>query len=485
MGSASPPPAEPLILAGREGAARIIHAADAVARQLGLHPGLPVAQARARVPDLHVLDADPPADRAALDRLAAWCLKRYSPVVALDPPDGLWIDATGAGHLFGGDRAMLEDLVQRLGRAGIAARAAMADTPGAAHALARHGYQQVAIADRQIEQALGVLPIAALRLPDEMVVALRKLGFEQVGELAQTARAPLALRFGALIGQRLDQMFGREPEPFDPVEPAELVRVERAFVEPIGAPETLQRQIGLLAEALCIALAHRALGARRLDLLFHRVDSAVPSIRVGTAAPCQDPRHLARLLADRLETVDPGFGVERMRLTASLAEPVVPRQTSAWSAGSGGEVAALVDMLANRLGPAKLYRAAPVESDLPERSVAKVAAMAPVGGTSWPDDLPRPSRLLARPEPVDTLALLPDHPPVQFTWRGVRRRVLRADGPERVFGEWWRADQERHTVRDYFQVEDQDGERFWLFRSGDGVDPATGSMRWYLHGVFA
>ncbi len=485
MGSTAPPPAEPLVLSGRDGAARAIQAADLHARRLGLHPGLPIAQARARIPGLHVLDADPKADHAALAQLAAWCLKRYSPVVALDPPDGLWIDATGAGHLFGGDRAMLDDLVRRLDRSGIAARAAMADTPGAAHALARHGYQQVTIADRQVKEALGVLPIAALRLPVDLVLALRKLGFTQIGDLARTARAPLALRFGPLIGRRLDQMFGHEPEPFEPVAPTELVRVERVFAEPIGAPETLQRQIGLLADALCATLRHRALGARRLDLLFHRVDAVVSGIRIGTVAPSQDPCHLARLLAGRLETIDPGFGVERMTLTASLAEPVILRQASSLAAEALPEITSLIDTLANRLGAVRLYRVAPIESDLPERAVAKVAALAPAQTASWPALLLRPIRLLAAPEPVDALAALPDHPPRWFVWRGIRREVVRADGPERVFGEWWQADAERHSVRDYFQVEDQMGARLWLFRSGDGQDPATGSMRWYLHGLFA
>ena len=485
MGNTAPPPDEPLVLSGCQGAARTIQAVDAAARRLGLHPGLPIAQARARVPSLHIQNADPTADHAALAQLAAWCLKRYSPVVALDPPDGLWLDATGAGHLFGGDQAMLDDLIRRLARSGIAARAAMADTPGAAHALVRHGYQQVAIADRQIHEALGVLPITALRLPDDLVLALRKLGFTQIGDLARTARAPLALRFGTLIGQRLDQMFGHEPEPFEPVVPAELVRAERVFAEPIGAPETLQRQISLLADALCVTLRHRALGARRLDLLFHRVDAAVSGIRIGTAAPCQDPRHLTRLLAGRLETIDPGFGVERMTLAASLAEPVIPRQASSLVAEAPPEIGSLIDTLANRLDAARLYRVVPVESDLPERAVAKVAALAPAQTASWPALLLRPTRLLAAPEPVDAIAALPDHPPRQFVWRGIRREVVRADGPERLFGEWWQADAERHSVRDYFQVEDQMGARFWLFRSGDGQDPATGSMRWYLHGLFA
>ncbi|GLR89017.1 hypothetical protein GCM10007857_57300 [Bradyrhizobium iriomotense] len=103
--------------------------------------------------------------------------------------------------------------------------------------------------------------------------------------------------------------------------------------------------------------------------------------------------------------------------------------------------------------------------------------MAPETGATWPGHWPRPSRLLASPEPIETMALLPDHPPVSFTWRGIRRRVRQADGPERMRGEWWRRDCELTAVRDYFRVEDDAGERYWIFRSGDGEDPNTGSQR--------
>jgi protein ImuB len=99
---------------------------------------------------------------------------------------------------------------------------------------------------------------------------------------------------------------------------------------------------------------------------------------------------------------------------------------------------------------------------VPERSVQRITPTAPDTGEAWPDPWPRPARLLPRPEPIETLALLPDHPPVSFTWRGIRRRVKCADGPERVFGEWWKRDAELSAVRDYFRVEDEAGERFWI-----------------------
>jgi protein ImuB len=381
---------------------------------------------------------------------------------------------------------MLEDLVRRLQGAGIEVRAAVADTAGAAHAMARHGHEHViVVAATQTAAALAPLPLEALRLSVEVVAGLRQLGFETIADLERTARAPLARRFGLDVARRLDQAHGRQSEPLEPIAPPDLVRVSLPFLEPLLTPSSLQRAITVLVERLCMALEARGLGARQLDLLFHRVDSALQAVRVGTVRPSRDVRRLSRLLADRLENVDPGFGVERMTLAASLAEPAVWRQSGLDAPDRDSDVAGLVDVLANRLGADRLFRAAPVESDLPERSVRIVPALAPHGGTTWPAALPRPGRLLLRPEQIETMALLPDHPPVHFTWRGVRRRVLRADGPERVFGEWWRSDNEVEAVRDYFQVEDDSGERFWVFRSGDGGDPATGSQRWFLHGIFA
>lgn len=438
------------------------------------------------MPNLHVADADPGGDAEALERLAQWCL-RYSPIVAVDPSDGLWIDATGVAHLFGGEPSLLADLIGRLSEGGLSTRAAVADTTGAAHALARFGAGNVIIVpEGATADALNPLPMAALRLNDGLLAELRRLGFERIEDLERTPRAPLALRFGSEIGRRLDQAFGRLQEPFDPIVPIDLISVNRPFAEPIGAPASLEQAIVMLVRLICDELASRDLGVRRLDLLFHRVDNTLQAIRIGTARPARDPKRLARLLSDHLETVDPGFGVERMTLTASLTEPLTPRQaTSLIGKDATDDLSALVDLLANRIGPDRLFRARPVESDVPERSVRRVPAMALPRGEVWPTSLPRPTRLLAPPEPIETMALLPDHPLVSFTWRGARRRIAHADGPERIFGEWWKSEAEVFAVRDYFQVEDEAGERFWIFRSGDGDNLSTGSQRWFLHGFFA
>ena len=290
---------------------------------------------------------------------------------------------------------------------------------------------------------------------------------------------------GPELGRRLDQATGRLNEPIDPVRPPDLIAVRRAFAEPIGAAETIARYTGKLVVQLCEALEARGLGAKRLDLLLHRVDNRLEAIRVGTALPVRDVKRLTRLLCDKIETVDPGFGIEIMSLTAVCAEPLAPRQlTSSLTAAAEVDVTDLIDTLANRVGGQRLYRFLPVASDVPERSVARVAPTTPDTGEGWPSHWPRPARLLPNPEPIEIVALLPDHPPVTFTWRGVRRRVKRADGPERVFGEWWKREVELIAVRDYFQVEDEAAERYWIYRAGDGEHEATGSHRWFLHGIF-
>jgi protein ImuB len=481
MGAAAPDAATPLVLVGQTGRRREVVAANVAAFKTGLRIGMPATQAQALVAGLIIHHADPAADAEALERLAVWAL-RYSPLVAADAPDGIVIDATGATHLHGGEDAMLADMISRLQAAGIAACAAIADTRGLARFAAR---PRLVVPEHKSADRIKPLPIAALRLAPDTVDDLRKLGFERISDLLATPRAPLTLRFGPELGRRIDQATGKTGEPIDPVRPADIVEAQQIFAEPIAAPETIARYVSKLTVKLCEELELRGLGARRLDLLFGLADNRVQAIRIGTAQPVRDIKRLTRLLCDNIEKVDPGFGIEIMRLAATVAEPFAMKQTiSSLVDEPEADVSGLIDILSNRVGESRLYRFEPVASDVPERSVQRVAAAAPETGGGWPTHWPRPTRLLAPPEAIETVALLPDHPPVNFTWRGSRRRVRRADGPERVFGEWWKRDAELIAVRDYFQVEDDSGERFWIFRAGDGEDAATGSHRWYMHGIF-
>ena len=373
----------------------------------------------------------------------------------------------------------------RLAAAGVKARGVLAPTYGAAWAVARFSSGPAVVAEGQVGRTLASLPLVSLRLDPCLVDRLRRMGFETVLDLERQSRGPLTLRFGPEVGRRLDQALGRVFEPIIPVIEAEQPRAERSFAEPIGAAETLARHVGLLVDDVCLQLERCGLGARRLDWLCHRVDHRIEAVRVGLARPARDRDRLSRLLRDKIETIAPGFGIERMTLTASITLPLD------WRPGPSGltdsetpDVSGLVDVLVNRIGARRLYRMTPVESDVPERSVRRAAPLGAIEASSWRTDWPRPVRLFRSPEPIETLALLPDNPPAWFTWRGVRRRIRRADGPERIYGEWGRSDAEMWAVRDYFQVEDDEGARFWLFRAGDGEDARTGPQAWFIHGKF-
>ncbi len=468
----------------------VIAAADAAARALGLQAGMPLAHALAMVPGLTVIDAAPDEDAAALDRLAAWCL-RLSPMTAADPPDGVWIDATGCSHLHGGEQPMLALLTAHLARQGLTGRVAVADTAGAAHALARFGDAPVTVVPTGVHtHALAPLPVEALRLDGPVAEGLRRLGLERIGQLAGTPRGPLMRRFGHGLMHRLDQAAGRVREPIQPVLPPQTILVRRTFVEPLSTAEAFASVILVLVGEACTLMEQRGEGARRLDLVFERVDATVQVVRIGTARPVRDVRHLARLLDERLEEVDPGAGVEAMRLVLPLVEPLGYAQRPAGLVPDGDEQAdlsELIDRLVNRLGRDKVFRLQPAQSDVPERSQRRVpvhAAPEPACAGLPVSPWPRPVRLLQRPEPVEALAMMPDHPPKAFTWRRLRHRIRRADGPERITGEWWRRSSEIAAVRDYWIVETEEGRRFWLFRQGDGVDPATGALSWFLHGFF-
>ncbi|TBF35256.1 DNA polymerase Y family protein [Rhizobium leguminosarum] len=468
----------------KSGSKRWVSAADAAARKVGLHVGIPAAKAQALFQGLRMIDADPAADAAALERITMWALSQYSPIVAIDPPNGIVMDTEGADHLQGGEERMLTSIANRFRAKGLTTRVAIADTWGAAHSCARAiNRETVIVPSGESIRAVERLPISLLRLPEKIVSDLRTLGFRTIGELSATPRAPLALRFGPEVGRRLDQMFGRVFEPIDPIRSPELVEVSRAFAEPIGAPETINKYVGRLVVQLVAELQRRGLGVRRTDLIVEKVDGTRQAIRAGTAKPVRDVAWLTKLFRDRTEKIEPGFGIEKLTLVAVMSEPLEEKQkTSSLVDDEDADITPLIDVFGNR--GQRVFRVAPVASDVPERSVQRIAAVGEEVTEGWVHHWRRPVRLFARPDPIEAIALLPDHPPASITWRGKRHRVKRADGPERVFGEWWMRDSEFQAVRDYFVVENEIGERYWIFRSGDGIDPETGSHKWFMHGIF-
>ena len=475
----------PTVLVAVSGQRELITAVCPEAHALGLHIGMAATQARAFVVGLAVHPADPDGDGRLLHRLALHAVRHWTPIAEPSPNDGVWLELTGTTHLFGGEERFCRRLIAFCKRAGFTARIAIAGTPGAAHALARYGSAYTTIVPSGGEaQAVASLPLAAFRLTPDALAAASRFGFERVADLFAVPRGPLAKRLGLAAVERLDQALGRKAEPISSVVPFEAPVARRQLLEPIGTAESIALVIGDLISDVVNVLRTRGLGARALDLALLRIDGSEQHVVLGTAQATRDGKHLGRLLGLRIDQIEPGDGIEEMRLTATRAEPLgtIAVASALIEADAHTDIAPLVDVLTGRIGTARIFKASSVESDVPERSVRKIAPLLQAHGWQrWR----RPARLLIRPELLDNVvALMPDHPPRRFSWRGKRHRIVCGDGPERVHGEWWRRDGEIWAVRDYYLVEDDAGARFWIFRRGDGVDPETGDLTWHLHGFF-
>ncbi len=497
--SADPTVHKPFALVERTPHGLILHALNPAARALGLKLHQSHADACAIVPDLASAPADPGEEARALRRLAGW-MERYSPFVSLDPSpgglEGLFVDLTGGQHLFGGEAAMVRGMRASLRRLGVPARIGVADTPGAAWALARHGEAALTFAPEGGAKAvLAGLPVAALRLEVSAIQLLNRFGLRRIGALAALPRAALARRFqdaGALnVLQRLDQALGHLPEPLTPVTAPTLYRVHRVFAEPMTSLEAVALEAAALTDRLALALERDGMGARRLHLTGFRVDGRTTGLEVRLAAASRRAGHLIRLFKDKgFEHLDLGFGIDGLALSAPVTEPLRARQTSTLAEGDQAQDArrdALVDRLSARLGDGAVLAPHLAESWLPETAETLGPYAARSEAPANPSVGPRPILMFDPPEPIEAVAELPDGAPARFTWRRAARRVLRASGPERLGPEWWKETGARRPrrTRDYYRVEDDHGGRYWVFREGlyDGrdLDPPPS---WWMHGLF-
>ncbi|MDZ4272853.1 MAG: DNA polymerase Y family protein [Erythrobacter sp.] len=482
-----------------------ITAANDAGRGAGARPGMLLADARALCPQLAAVPADPAGDLAVLEKLALWA-QRWGPWSALDPPDGLLVDVTGAAHLWGGEERLLADVAAACAARGLTARAALAPTAGAAWALAHFG-PSAAILDTGDDplRLLGGLPVAALRLDDDVLTVLRRLGIKRLSDLAgvsgegddpaaqAAARDALARRFrnprspaaNPLI--RLDQLLGRVPEPLLPVIAQPMPMVQRRLIEPIRHRDLLDQVVSDLALDMVRTLEARGEGARRLELGLWRVDGEVLLRRIELAAATREASHITRLFAARLDDVAAGFGIEAVQLRASWSEPLSLSQADLDAAAEqhGTALAACIDRLSVRLGPKAITRPVARASHIPERAQGWQAPLEPVPPSQGLLAFhTRPLKLLDRAERIAVLYASPDGYPQRFRWRGQVREVVRVEGPERIAPEWWR---ERSTarLRDYYRIEDATGRRYWIYRQGIAGDGRGGVPDWFLHGLYA
>ena len=498
----------------------------------GLIPGQPLRDAQAMCPQLITRLSNPLAEANFLAVLRRWASK-FSPWVAEEVPNSLVIDLTGCAHLFGGEEALLHQIEDECTDLGLTVQCGVADTVGAAWALARYAGQpapmtrtgdaidQEAYATRaratkrrnwerggaapkvegpthrpnriaapgKTHSVLGPLPIAALRISADTATSLGRLGLRTVGDLSGMPRAALARRFGRDLVRRLDQALGSEPEPVSPARPALHFAVRLTLPEPIGLESDISAGIDRLLPELEKRLVLKGRGARRVRLQLFRSDQTMQSIEVGLARPSASPDRIKPLLVMKLSDVDPGFGIDCLRLEAHVTEPVHAHQhrghmeaaadgRNRQQAGAGMDD--LIGRLGARIGLERITRAHPADSNIPEKTSHRVAAAWSEPARDWPKPpTPRPL-MMCRPEPVhadDTPAL-----PAQFRWRRRNFSTVAASGPERISPEWWLDDPDwRSGVRDYWQVTTDTGERLWLYYAHGG----TMSSGWFCQGAFA
>jgi len=490
----APSEGTPFALVEKQRGAMRIAAPDLQAARLGLEPGMMLADARGRVPELAAVPHDPAADAALLLHLARLC-GSYSPGVAPDPPDGLMLDISGCAHLFGGEEAMHAAITTRIAGLGFTIRAARAATPDAARALARFGPPPGG-------GDVRALPVEALTIAAETHGALRRAGFRTIGDIAALPSAPLAARFGTEAVRLLDRLLGRDDPHIVPLRTRAPVHTEMRFAEPIARTGDMLDAIEALTEQAATRLAGRGEGGRAFAVRLHRSDGHVAKLLIETGAPTRDPALVLRLLRERIDSLadplDPGFGYDSIDLAVPRTELLPERQPGL--AGpektATGDIGPLLDRLAVRYGPRAVLRFTGADSHRPERAGGLTpvadAASAPTGRplpTPEPGEPPlRPLLLLDPPQKVEVLAAVPDGPPRRFRWRAVAHHVVRQEGPERIAPEWWRRarghDTDPGLSRDYYRVEDESGHRFWLFRHGL-YGRETNAPDWYVHGLFA
>lgn len=470
----------PFVLAAPVKNRIIITASSPLAEKEGAFTGMAVADARAAVAELVVID-DTPGQAAKLLYLIGLGCIRYTPMVSLDLPDGLMLDISGCAHLWGGERGYLTELVLKLRGAGFDARAAIADTPGTAWAVARFAAKRPIISSGEQAKAIAGLPPAALRLEPAILERLQKLGFRTIGPLLEIPPQTLRRRFGTGLLLRIDQALGKAEEYREVLVPPVPYAERLPAMEPIRTVPGIRIAIEKLLEMLCQRLQAEGKGIRKAVLKCHRIDGRKVQAGITTTRGSHSVSHLMGLFKLQIDKIEPALGIELFILEALRTEDMETVQEQLWAGAKGladNILAELLDRIAGKVGAEAIHRYLPAEHHWPERSFKLATSLTETPQCAWPA-LPRPMRLLQPPELIEVMALVPDHPPKVFVHHGKRHHIAKADGPERIGREWW---QDSGLHRDYYVVEDSEGCRYWVFRSGhyDG-----GDAQWFLHGYFA
>ncbi len=473
---------KPFVLSAKERGRMLVKAASRDAQALGIETGMVLADARAVQPDIQVLDYDPTLAEKLLAALAEWTI-RYSPLVAVDLPDGLIVDATGCAHLWGSETAYLKDIASRLKASGYDVRTAMADTIGTAWAVSRYARAFPIIEPGEQLTALLQLPPHALRLEASVVEKMQKLGLYQIKSFIYMPPSVLRRRFGQTTLDQIGKALGNTHEAFEPVCPVEPYQERLSSMEPIQTATGIGIALQKLLEMLCTRLVKDGKGARQAVLRCYRIDGETQAIQIGTSGPSCSTSHMFKLFELKIARIEPALGIELFVLEAPVVEPLGNAQEELWNLTGGNKmtaVAELIDRLTARAGADVIHRYLPAQHHWPERAITEAVSLTDQPEIDWRTDQHRPVQLLSQPEKITVSAPVPDYPPMLFRYKGDIHRIKKADGPNRIEQEWWISD---GMHRDYYSVEDEQGGRYWIFRLGHYNEEL--SAEWFIHGFFA
>lgn len=469
----------PFVVVTSERGRMVVKAVSAPAQDKGIALEMVVADCRAILPELQVFNEEQGKVEKLLTALAEWCI-RFTPVAAVDIPDGLLLDVSGCAHLWGGEQPYLKDIITRISAFGYHIRAAMADTVGAAWAIARYGMASPIIESGGQMDALMLLPPAALRLEPGIVQRLEKLGLYDIRSFIHMPRRALRRRFGDQLLSRLDQALGQEIEVLDPVVPLQPYQERLPSLDPIRTAGGIEVALRQLLVTLCLRLTKEEKGIRKCDFKGFRIDGNIQQIGIGTVRASRNVAHLFKLFEIKIPQLEPALGFELFVLDATTVEDVFAEQETFWHHSEHNDlaIAELLDKVAGKVGLHTISRYLPDEHYWPERSFRLAVSLAEKSVTTWRTDLPRPIHVLRDPEPIVVTVPIPDYPPMLFIYKSKLHNITNADGPERIEQEWWLNE---GLQRDYYCVEDESGARYWIFRAGHyGID----DPQWFIHGFF-
>ncbi|MEO0342762.1 MAG: DNA polymerase Y family protein [Pseudomonadota bacterium] len=504
-----------------------LHSLSPTAADEGLRIGQSLSDARAMCPDLLTSERNAPLEEAFMSALQRWA-GQFSPWVSHQGQTDLCMDITGCAHLFGGEADMSAKILDQTAALQLTAHVGIADTMGAAWALARFGDQPLcfdrsgdaidqeahatrsravkrrnwerggprpltalvhAPADRiappgETMAVIAPLPVTALRLSGTAATALGRVGLRRISDLLDLPRATLSRRFGADVLRRLDQAVGVTPEPISPSAPQVHFATRLSFPEPIGLSEDIEAAIKRLATPLCDKLKMHAMGCRKVQLTCLRSDNTYQVIEAGLARISHDANRIIPLLTLQLPKIEPGFGIDMMRLQSVMTEPLSPVQhagpldaLSLAKSRRDGDTAEedLIGRLGARIGLERITQLHPADSIIPEKTEAsRMVAYAPIPEGWHKPRLKRPV-VLFQPEPVQVLTA--KQAVETFVWRRREFEVVATEGPERIAPEWWLDDPNWRTgTRDYWSMTTAQGMKLWLFK--------TQPDSWSCQGVF-